>query len=77
MLGHTHTLDWAVADGAGPSERLYVNLGTWTDRCVDAHGAPDTTLPMLEVSEQDGHCQARLVDLDDDGGELQRFEAPV
>jgi len=77
VLGHTHTLDWAVEDGATPSERLYVNLGTWTERCADAHGAPDTTLPLLEVSERSGRCCARLIDLDEDGGELQRFEAPI
>ena len=74
-MGHTHVLDWAPQDGEVPSEKLYVNLGTWTDRAADANSAPDTTLPLLEVWEEDGRLRARLSDLDDDGGEMQRFEA--
>ena len=75
VMGHTHVLDWAPQDGEVPSEKLYVNLGTWTDRAADANSAPDTTLPLLEVWEEDGRLRARLSDLDDDGGEMQRFEA--
>src|SRR2546429_278332 len=44
-------------------------------RLLSANGAPDTTLPLLEVWEEDGRLRARLSDLDDDGGEMQRFEA--
>ena len=75
-MGHTHVLDWAPQDGEVPSEKLYVNLGTWTDRAADANSAPDTTLPLLELWEGDGRLRARLSDLDDDGGEMQRFETP-
>lgn len=76
VLGHTHVLDWAPQDGEAPSEKLYVNLGTWTDRAADANSAPDTTLPVLELGEQDGCLYAALSDLDEDGGEMQRFDAP-
>jgi UDP-2,3-diacylglucosamine pyrophosphatase LpxH len=75
VMGHTHVLDWAPQDGEVASEKLYVNLGTWTDRAADANSAPDTTLPLLELWEQDGRLRARLSDLDDDGGEMQQFEA--
>lgn len=76
VMGHTHVLDWAPQDGAVPSEKLYVNLGTWTDRAADANSAPDTTLPVLELWADGERLRARLSDLDDDGGEMQQFEAP-
>ena len=76
VLGHTHVLDWAPQDANAPSEKLYVNLGTWTDRAADANSAPDTTLPVLELWEEDGCLRAKLSDLDEDGGELQCFAAP-
>jgi len=75
VMGHTHVLDWALQEGDMPSERLYVNLGTWTDRAADAQSAPDTTLPVLEICDQGGRLRARLSDLDDDGGEMQRYES--
>ena len=76
VMGHTHVLDWAPQDGAAPSEKLYVNLGTWTDRAADANSAPDTTLPVLELWAEGDRLRARLTDLDDDGGEMQQFVAP-
>ena len=45
VLGHTHMLDWA----ADVEDRLYVNLGTWTERASDAMGPKDATLPLLEL----------------------------
>ncbi|MFL5311107.1 MAG: metallophosphoesterase [Myxococcales bacterium] len=77
VMGHTHVLDWAPQDGEVPSEKLYVNMGTWTDRAADANSAPDTTLPVLELWEEAGRLRARLSDLDDDGGEMQTFDAPA
>ena len=41
ILGHTHVIDWAVTG----DQRLYVNLGTWTERAFDANSPPDTSLP--------------------------------
>jgi hypothetical protein len=73
VLGHTHVLDWAVEDGNTPDERLYVNLGTWTKRAFDAFSPPDTTLPVLELSERDQRLHAVLRDLQH-GGVLQEFE---
>lgn len=74
VFGHTHVIDWAVADGQALDNRLYVNLGTWTERAQDASGPLDTTLPLLEVSEEKGRCVCVLRDLaDGQGAELQRF----
>ncbi len=42
---------------------------------LEFSSAPDTTLPVLELWEEGGRLRARLSDLDDDGGEMQRFEA--
>ena len=75
VLGHTHVLDWAVDDARGPDDSLYVNLGTWTERCSDASSPPDTTLPVLELGERDGRLTAALRDAGAAPGELQRFEA--
>ncbi|MCA1828942.1 MAG: metallophosphoesterase [Myxococcales bacterium] len=70
ILGHTHVLDWAV-----PKGRLYVNLGTWTERVVDASSPPDTTLPLLKLDAPDGRFRANLTDLAHTGQELQTFTA--
>lgn len=74
VFGHTHVIDWAVADGEAPDNRLYVNLGTWTERAQDASGPLDTTLPLLEVREEGGRCVCILGDLaQGELSELQRF----
>jgi UDP-2,3-diacylglucosamine pyrophosphatase LpxH len=73
VLGHTHVLDWAVEDG----DRLYVNLGTWTERASDVLGPFDLTLPLLELRLHDGSASVVLRDLDERGGELQRYELPA
>ncbi|GAC1345783.1 MAG: hypothetical protein NVSMB23_22410 [Myxococcales bacterium] len=76
IFGHTHVIDWAVADGGTRDNRLYVNLGTWTERASDASGPLDTTLPLLELREEAGRCVCVLRDLaGGDQGELQRFES--
>ena len=64
VLGHTHMLDWA----ADIDDRLYVNLGTWTERAADAMGPKDTTLPVVEITRE----ALVLRDLER-GGELQRY----
>ena len=68
VFGHTHVLDWA-AEG----EKLYVNLGTWTERAMDGNSPPDRTLPLLTFSAPEGRFQARLDDLES-GLELQRYD---
>lgn len=52
VLGHTHVPDWAVDAGEDDHapERLYANLGSWTDRATDAVGPFDDTLPMLRIA---------------------------
>ena len=73
VFGHTHVLDWAVQqlrDGDG----LYVNLGTWTERCFDPCSPPDRSLPVLVLEDVGGRLQASLSDLAQDGAELQRFD---
>ena len=67
VFGHTHVLDWA-AEG----DKLYVNLGTWTERALDGNSPQDETLPLLTFAEPDGHFRAELNDLQS-GRELQRF----
>ncbi len=71
VLGHTHVLDWATM---GDENRLYVNLGTWTDRCHDAMSPPDLSLPVLLLTLREGRRLATLTDLRS-GRELQRYEA--
>jgi UDP-2,3-diacylglucosamine pyrophosphatase LpxH len=70
VLGHTHVLDWAVHAG-----RLYVNLGTWTERAFDASSPRDASLPVLQLDAPDGRLRATLSDLAAGGKELQRFDA--
>ncbi len=74
VFGHTHVLDWAVQqrpDGDG----MYVNLGTWTERCFDPSSPPDRSLPVLVLEDSGGRLRASLSDLAQDAAELQRFEA--
>jgi len=68
VFGHTHVLDWA-AEG----DKLYVNLGTWTERAMDGNSPADRTLPLLTFSAPEGRFQARLDDLET-GLELQRYD---
>lgn len=70
VLGHTHVIDWAVAGG-----RLYVNLGTWTERAFDASSPRDASLPLLQLDAPEGSLRAVLTDLSCDDAELQRFTA--
>jgi UDP-2,3-diacylglucosamine pyrophosphatase LpxH len=74
VFGHTHVLDWAVQQRAG-GDGLYVNLGTWTERCFDPSSPPDRSLPVLVLEDTGGRLRASLSDLAQDGAELQRFEA--
>ncbi len=70
VLGHTHVIDWAVHAG-----RLYVNLGTWTERAFDASSPRDASLPVLQLDAPEGRLCATLTDLAANGRELQRFQA--
>lgn len=70
VLGHTHVIDWAAPNG-----RLYVNLGTWTERAFDASSPKDATLPLLKLDAPDGSFRAVLTDLAHTGQELQAFTA--
>ena len=69
VLGHTHVLDWAVAEG-----RLYVNLGTWTERAFDASSPQDRSMPLLKIDAGGGALRASLSDLSRAGEELQRYQ---
>jgi UDP-2,3-diacylglucosamine pyrophosphatase LpxH len=69
VFGHTHILDWA-AEG----EKLYVNLGTWTQRALDGNSPQDETLPVLTLAEAGGRFSAVLTDLET-GEELQRYDS--
>jgi UDP-2,3-diacylglucosamine pyrophosphatase LpxH len=84
VFGHTHVIDWAVQEGLAPLDarsgrkgdpiqRLYVNLGTWSARAVDAAGPLDPTMPVLEIDGGGGRLAARLRDLAS-GKQLQQFE---
>jgi UDP-2,3-diacylglucosamine pyrophosphatase LpxH len=74
VLGHTHVLDWSVAHRRR-GDGLYVNLGTWTERCFDPSTPPDSSLPVLLLEESAGRLRVALSDLEQGAGELQRFEA--
>jgi UDP-2,3-diacylglucosamine pyrophosphatase LpxH len=75
VFGHTHVLDWAVQERGKPGDGLYVNLGTWTERCFDAWSPPDLSLPVLRIDDEQGRLRVSLVDLADESRELQRFES--
>jgi UDP-2,3-diacylglucosamine pyrophosphatase LpxH len=75
VFGHTHVLDWAVEERKERGDGLYVNLGTWTERCFDASSPPDLSLPVLRIDDEQGRLRVSLVDLADQGRELQRFES--
>jgi UDP-2,3-diacylglucosamine pyrophosphatase LpxH len=79
LLGHTHVLDWAVLEGRRRRpDRLYVNLGTWTERAYDVSSPPDASLPVVRIDDEAGALRASLSDLSHaEDGELQRFEAPA
>jgi UDP-2,3-diacylglucosamine pyrophosphatase LpxH len=76
LLGHTHVLDWAVLEGRRRRpDRLYVNLGTWTERAYDASSPADASLPVVRVEDEGGALRVTLSDLSrPEDGELQRFE---
>jgi UDP-2,3-diacylglucosamine pyrophosphatase LpxH len=74
VFGHTHVLDWAVQERK-PENGLYVNLGTWTERCFDASSPPDLSLPALRIDDETGRLRVSLFDLAAQGRELQRFES--
>ena len=69
VLGHTHVIDWAVAEG-----RLYVNLGTWTERAFDSSSPKDRSMPLLQLDAPEGRLRASLTDLSRGGEELQRYD---
>ncbi len=77
LLGHTHVLDWAVLEGRRRRpDRLYVNLGTWTERAYDASSPPDASLPVVRIDDAGGALRLSLSDLARaEDGELQRFDA--
>jgi hypothetical protein len=75
VFGHTHVLDWAVQERGKRGDGLYVNLGTWTERCFDAWSPPDLSLPILRIDDEQGRLRVSLVDLADRSRELQRFES--
>ncbi len=70
VLGHTHVIDWAVVE-----RKLYVNLGTWTERAFDASSPRDASMPLLKLEDRAGALKATLTDLST-GVELQRYESP-
>jgi len=69
VLGHTHVIDWAVVE-----ERLYLNLGTWTEKASDASSPPDRSMPLLQLDAVEGALRATLCDLSRAGEELQRYQ---
>ncbi len=81
VAGHTHVLDWALRDPARRlfrkkrRQQLYVNLGTWTDRTQDASGPADETLPVLEMTGDDGILRVTLTDAES-GESMQSFAQP-
>ena len=73
VFGHTHVLDWAIQQRPD-GDALYVNLGTWTERCFDPSSPPDPSLPVLVLEDSGGRLRATLSDVARNGAELQRFE---
>lgn len=74
VLGHTHVMDWAVAEGRPGVQRLYANLGTWATRATDAAGPVDATMPILRVEADQQKLRALLFDVTGRRRLLQRFE---
>jgi hypothetical protein len=74
VLGHTHVMDWAVADGRPGVQRLYVNLGTWSARASDAAGPIEARMPVLRIEADRRALSAQLFDLSGKWRSLQRFE---
>ena len=74
VLGHTHVIDWAVVEGRPGVQRLYVNLGTWSARAVDAAGPMDATMPLLRIEADQRQLRAHLFDISSRWRTLQRFE---
>src|SRR4051812_4799523 len=74
VLGHTHVIDWGVAEGRPGVQRLYVNLGTWSARASDAAGPADPTMPLLRVEADQRQLRAELFDVSNRWRVLQRFE---
>ena len=72
VLGHTHVIDWGVQDGRPGVQRLYVNLGTWSNRASDAAGPIEVTMPVLRVDGGYGKLSAVLADVT--GRPMQKFE---
>ncbi|HWE25202.1 MAG TPA: hypothetical protein VG496_14780 [Myxococcales bacterium] len=73
VFGHTHVLDWLV-EKRRDGDALYVNLGTWTERCFDPSSPPDQSLPVLVLDGSGANLRASLLDVAENDGELQRFE---
>ena len=73
VFGHTHVLDWAVQQRRD-GDALYVNLGTWTERCFDPSSPPDSSLPVFVLEDSGGRLRATLSNVAQNGAELQRFE---
>jgi predicted phosphodiesterase len=73
VFGHTHVLDWNVQERRD-GDALYVNLGTWTERCFDPCSQPDTSLPVLVLEDAGGRLRVTLSDIARTHAELQRFE---
>jgi UDP-2,3-diacylglucosamine pyrophosphatase LpxH len=69
VLGHTHVPDWIAEDG-----RLYVNLGSWTDRALDAVGPIDDMLPVVRLASDTRGLRATLEELET-GNSLETFES--
>jgi UDP-2,3-diacylglucosamine pyrophosphatase LpxH len=69
VLGHTHVPDWIAEDG-----RLYVNLGSWTARALDAVGPLDDMLPVLRLADDARGLRGSLDELET-GDSLQTFQS--
>src|SRR2546430_317723 len=74
VLGHTHVMDWGVAEGRPGAQRLYVNLGTWSAVASDAAGPMDATMPLLRIEADQRQLRAHLLDVTGNWRTLQRFE---
>ena len=74
VLGHTHVVDWAVHEGLHGVQRLYVNIGTWSERASDAAGAMDATMPLLRLEADDRSLKVHLIEVTGEWRTWQRFE---